>query len=97
MDPNSGRIELPEIAGADLEEGTRDNRGGGANHGNGFKNMQRKGGIKTGAKKRAEKAKKKPEDEDSERWERERELEREEKKQRGKGREPFLAICLTSN
>ena len=39
----TGKVELPEIAGADLEEGTRDNRGGGADHGNGFKNIAKKG------------------------------------------------------
>jgi len=43
MTKAAGRVELPEIAGADLEEGTRDNRGGGANHGNGFKDIAKKG------------------------------------------------------
>ncbi|GMH86505.1 hypothetical protein TL16_g10569 [Triparma laevis f. inornata] len=37
------KFEMPEIAGEDLEEGIRDNRGGGATHGHGFKDIASKG------------------------------------------------------
>ncbi|GMH99688.1 hypothetical protein TrVE_jg344 [Triparma verrucosa] len=50
------KLEMPEIAGRDLEEGVRDNRGGGALHGNGFKDIASKGlGMAEGGLNKAKK------------------------------------------
>ena len=49
-------LEMPEITGRDLEEGVRDNRGGGALHGNGFKDIASKGlGMAEGGLSKAKK------------------------------------------